>query len=90
MKISAIIENNYTISTTFDEAKKRGWIVGIGDNQLLKFIRDIKCIDFDKQIDKLGGILATIGLGDDLRTENIRRMKSGKLVAIDFGNLSTS
>lgn len=53
MKISAIIENNYTISTTFDEAKKRGWIVGIGDNQLLKFIRDIKCIDFDKQIDKL-------------------------------------
>lgn len=49
INVSAILENNSKISTTFENAKRQGWVVTIGDNQVLKFIRDIKCIDFDKQ-----------------------------------------
>ena len=49
LNVSIILENNNNISTKFEEAKKHGWVVTIGDNQVLKFIKDIKCIDFDKQ-----------------------------------------
>jgi hypothetical protein len=49
LNVSTIKENNFEINVSFDEAKKNGWIISIGDNQVLKFIRDIKCIDFSKQ-----------------------------------------
>lgn len=53
INVSTILEHNSNISTTFENAKKQGWVVSMGDNQVLKFIRDIKCIDFDKQRLKL-------------------------------------
>jgi hypothetical protein len=49
LNISTILESKSNITTSFEDAKKYGWVVSIGDNQVLKFIRDIKCIDFDKQ-----------------------------------------
>lgn len=53
LSVSTILENNFNINSSFNEAKKHGWVVSIGDNQLLKFIRDIKFIDFDKQKHRL-------------------------------------
>jgi len=53
LNVSTIIENNLKINVSFEDAKKKGWVVSIGDNQILKFIRDIKCIDFDKQKQKI-------------------------------------
>jgi len=49
LNVSTILDNKSIITTTFEDAKKHGLVVTIGDNQVLKFIRDIKCIDFDKQ-----------------------------------------
>ena len=49
LNVSTILENKCNITTTFDSAKSKGWVVSLGDNQVLKFLRDIKCIDFDKQ-----------------------------------------
>ena len=48
LNISTILEYNSNINVSFEDAKKCGWVVSIGDNQVLKFLRDIKCIDFDK------------------------------------------
>ena len=53
LNVSTIIENNLNINISFEEAKKKGYVVSIGDNQVLKFIRDIKCIDFEKQKKKI-------------------------------------
>lgn len=53
LKVSTIQSQNYNINITFDEAKKQGFVVSIGDNQILKFIREIKFIDFEKQKYKL-------------------------------------
>lgn len=53
LNVSTILENKCNITTTFDSAKSKGWVVSIGDNQVLKFLRDIKCIDFDKQKNKV-------------------------------------
>ena len=53
LNVSTILENNSNITVSFEDAKKQGWVVSIGDNQILKFIRDIKCIDFEKQKIKL-------------------------------------
>src|SRR5690606_22749670 len=49
LKVSTILSQNNNINITFDEAKKRGFVVSIGDNQILRFIREIKFIDFEKQ-----------------------------------------
>ena len=38
---SYIIANNSNINISFDEARKKGFIVSLGDNQLLRFIRKI-------------------------------------------------
>ena len=53
LKVSTIQSQNYNINITFNEAKKQGFVVSIGDNQILKFIREIKFIDFEKQRFKL-------------------------------------
>lgn len=53
LKVSTIQSQNNNINITFDEAKKQGFVVSIGDNQILKFIREIKFIDFEKQKFKL-------------------------------------
>jgi len=57
LNVNTILENNLKINISLNEAKKRGWVVSIGDNQLLKFIRDIKQIDFEKQKYKLEQII---------------------------------
>lgn len=53
LNVSNIIENEYNINISFDNAKKQGLVVSIGDNQVFKFIRDIKYIDFSKQKSKV-------------------------------------
>lgn len=53
LNVSTILDNNSNLNISFKEAKTKGYIVSIGDNQVLKFLRDIKCIDFNKQRDKL-------------------------------------
>ncbi len=53
LNVSTIIENNYNIKTDFKSAKSKGWVVSIGDNQMLKFIRDIKGIDLIEQRNKV-------------------------------------
>lgn len=51
---SDIICNNYNITTDFDVLRKKGNIVSLGDNQVLKFIRRLKGVDFSPEaIDKL-------------------------------------
>lgn len=49
LNISDIVKYNLNINIPFKDAKRRGWIVSIADNQLLKFIRDIKNINFGLQ-----------------------------------------
>ena len=53
LNVNTILEHKNNINISFNDAKKRGWVVSIGDNQILKFIRDIKCIDFYKQRQKV-------------------------------------
>jgi hypothetical protein len=38
LNVSTILENNLKVNVSLGEAKKSGWVVSIGDNQLLKFI----------------------------------------------------
>ena len=42
IKTSTIMSNNLYIKTTFREARKNAQIISIGDNQVLRFIRNIK------------------------------------------------
>ena len=51
MKIntSDIINNNYYIKSNFDLLRKNGKIISLGDNQLLRFIRRIKGVDFNQE-----------------------------------------
>lgn len=42
LKTSDIMSNNLYIKTTFKEARKNAKIISVGDNQVLKFIRNIK------------------------------------------------
>ena len=42
-----IVGSNYYIRNTFDVLKKNGNIISLGDNQLLKFIRKIKDVEFN-------------------------------------------
>ena len=44
---SMIVGSNYYIRNTFDVLKKNGNIISLGDNQLLKFIRKIKDVEFN-------------------------------------------
>ena len=53
LNISTIIENNLNIDVSFEDAKRKGWVVNIGDNQILRFIRDINNINFEKQKEKI-------------------------------------
>ena len=46
---SDIINNNYYIKSSFDSLRKNNKIVSIGDNQILRFIRNINEIDFNKE-----------------------------------------
>ena len=46
---SDIISNNYYIKDNFDLLRKNGKIISLGDNQLLRFIRRIKNIDFNQE-----------------------------------------
>ena len=41
---------NYDIEIDFNQAKANGEIIAIADNQILRTIRDIKHINFDKNI----------------------------------------
>lgn len=50
LNTSYIVRNNYSIDLTLQEAKKENFIIALGDNQLLKFIRQVKCIEFDKNL----------------------------------------
>lgn len=43
------IAKNGCIETDFKTAKNAGWVVALGDNQLLRFIRQIKDKPFDKE-----------------------------------------
>lgn len=66
LNVSTILENNSIINISFQDSKERGFVVGIGDNQVLKFIRDIKCIDFNKQRNKLSQLYK---LRNDLKSQ---------------------
>jgi hypothetical protein len=66
LSVSTVIENNFNINSSFSDAKKHGWIVSLGDNQILKFIRDIKHINFNSQIDRLKELYK---LRDDLKNK---------------------
>lgn len=46
---SYIVQNNYNINISYEEACRNNYVVAIGDNQLLKFIRYIRKIDFNKE-----------------------------------------
>lgn len=49
-----IISNNYNLNITFNDAKVNGNIVSIGNNQILRQLRNINNIDYDsKKIDEL-------------------------------------
>ena len=51
---SKIVYDNYDLELEFNEAKELGLVVSLGDNQLLKFIRRLNNIPFDKNtIDNL-------------------------------------
>ena len=41
---------NYDIEIDFNQAKANGEIIAIADNQILRTIRDIKHINFDKEV----------------------------------------
>ena len=43
------IAKNGCVETDFKTAKNAGWVVALGDNQLLRFIRQIKDKPFDKE-----------------------------------------
>lgn len=43
------IAKNGCVETDFKTAKNNGWVVALGDNQLLRFIRQIKDKPFDKE-----------------------------------------
>lgn len=43
------IAKNGCVETNFKTAKNAGWVVALGDNQLLRFIRQIKDKPFDKE-----------------------------------------
>ena len=49
LKTSDIMSNNLYIKTTFKEARKNAKIISVGDNQVLKFIRNIK----DESLEKI-------------------------------------
>lgn len=54
LNTSYIVANGYEINLTFNEAKKENIVVALGDNQLLRFIRQVKNITFDKEaVDEL-------------------------------------
>ena len=54
LNTSYIVANDYEINLTFNEAKKENIVVALGDNQLLKFIRQVRNQEFDKEaIDEL-------------------------------------
>lgn len=46
---SYIINNKYIINLDFNTAKTNDFVISIGDNQVLKFIRQVKNISFDKE-----------------------------------------
>lgn len=48
LNTSNIVNNNYFIDTDFKTAKENGLIISLGDNQLLKFIRQINGKIFDE------------------------------------------
>jgi hypothetical protein len=50
LNTSYIVRNNYNINLTFQEAKKENLVISLGDNQLLKFIRQIKEKKYDKSV----------------------------------------
>lgn len=50
LNTSYIVRNNYSIDLTFQEAKKENLVIALGDNQLLKFIRQIKHNEFNKSL----------------------------------------
>ena len=48
VNISTINSKNNHLKLSFDEAKQKGMIITLGDNQLLKFIRQIRNIEYSK------------------------------------------
>ena len=50
LNTSYIVRNNYCIDLTFQNAKKENLVISLGDNQLLKFIRQIKQVEFNKEL----------------------------------------
>lgn len=48
LNTSFILGNNLNINTTFNDMKKNGMVISLGDNQVLKFIRKIKEKDFNE------------------------------------------
>ena len=48
LNTSYIIQNNLYIRTTFNDMKKNGMVIALGDNQVLKFIRQIRDKKFDE------------------------------------------
>lgn len=50
LNTSNIINNNYLLDVSFKSAKENGLIISLGDNQLLRFIRQIKNKPFNKSV----------------------------------------
>ena len=54
LNTSYIVANDYEVNFTFNQAKKENIVVAIGDSQLLKFIRQVRGKEFDKEkVDEL-------------------------------------
>lgn len=50
LNTSYIVANNYEVNLAFNQAKKENIVVAIGDSQLLKFIRQVRGQEFDKEL----------------------------------------
>lgn len=56
LKTSDIMSNNLYIKTTFKEARKNAKIISVGDNQVLKFIRNIKDESLEEIKEKISNL----------------------------------
>lgn len=95
LNTSYIVQNGLTIKTTFNDMKKNGMIIALGDNQVLKFIRQIKDKKFDesyvKELYKLRDSYKTLERSrqNSLKIQNIQSMIDEYLYVPDLISIKT-
>lgn len=70
LNVSKIIDDNKYVGIRFSEAKDKGNIVSLGDNQIFEFIRNIKKIDYEDLLDRIKN------LTDD--KNNLKKLEKNK------------